>query len=906
MKNVSIISFGRSGSSWFIDMLSNLTSNYDIISEEISHDNYLKLINSDHNRKYICKFVFNGNYTEDAHVISYLKKLNFEFIFIDRNSIESYISNIQAIEKCSFSNKSTKNYDVVLELTKLKEYLDYKNMYMKKLNELHIYYTNILYEDLIDCNIDKLSYINDTFSRVHNNTKTYFSGTLSTTFVKQNNNHSNLCNVSKVTNTYRIDTDNKKIEFSCSNKCIQKYYEDNVIFKVSYMKQLHVNIVNFTSFLKMETVFDMFYDHTKNYICVNDDKIILILTYDLNNSYETVNDPTIFMNYTNYDMNKNISQILTKYSDNILNLKHNRNCVINDIDNSFIIHIDDNLTRLQNVIGFNYTKNTYLVNAITYKNDIIIIDFCNYLIYRNFYVKKIYEQNKFNSYTKGSICLTLSNLIILQYCVEHKINNLIIFEDDFVPHKDLSDINKYLCNKPSKSDLILLNVKQDFRNKLEYYNEFFYKKNIYSWSMLSYCIFNIQTINSLFKHYCSFKTCIDCYTFDDLNCYVSTKNFFIEDTLYESNIRSNQNNIIEAHYDWGYKIAEYDFQLKKKDFIIFNHTFVETNDTWKSFVNNIYLQSNSKYSINYNDTNIPDNHVIFFDFVDREFGWDQYKLSSKYPNGFPFSWGGIIHHPFKLNSCWGENIQVSEYLNTTYIKKCLKNCKFLIVLSDALKNEIIYSNILYGFNIKIHVIYHIMPQFNMNISNTNNKKNLLFLGWSFRNYSLFYKIDSPQLKKIIMPGTRDEEQRIRLNKIIDIQTKFINKKGDIYVYDYVSNSEFLSILSDSVVFLDFDGVSANNSVLECIKFNIPVIVRKCTATVFYLGDKYPMFYETETNIISILEKLDYYITKSIIYLNMLNKTKFSMTTNVFSVVNIINSYIASSDSCIASSDLSFV
>jgi hypothetical protein len=904
MKNVAIISFGRSGSSWFIDMLSKLTSDYDVISEEITPDNYLNLINPDHNNKYVCKFVFKGDYTEDVVVISYLKKLNFEFIFIDRNAIESYISNIQAIKKCCFSNNSTGNCDVVLELNELKKYLDYKNMYMKKLNESHIYYTNILYEDLIHCNTDKLSYINDTFSKVHNNNKIYFSGTLNTTFVKQNNNKSNLCNVSQVTNVYGIVNDNKKTEFSCSNKCIQKYYEDNVKFKISYTKQLRVNIVNFTSFLKMEIVFDMFYDHTKNYICVNDNKIILILTYDLNNSYEIVNDPTIFMNYTNYDMNKNISQILTKYSDNVLNLKHNRNCVINDIDDSFIIHLDDNLDRLQNIIHFNYTKNTYLVNAITYKNDIIINEFCNYLIYRNFYVKELYEQNKFNSYTRGAICLTLSNLIILQYCVKHKINKLIIFEDDFVPHKDLSDINKYLCNKPSQSDLIYLSVKQDFRKKLEDYNDFFYKRNIYSWGTLTYCMFNAGTIMSVFKCYCSFKTCIDCYTFDDLNCYVSTKNFFIEDTAYESNIRSIQNSTEQQH-DWGYKIAEYDYSSKKTNFVMFNYTFVETTDTWKSFANNIYLQSNSNYSINYNDINVPDNHVIFFDFVDREFGWDQYKLSNKYPDGFPFSWGGIIHHPFKLNSCWGNNIQVSEYLNTTYIKKCLKNCKFLIVLSDALKNEIIHSNILQGFNIKIHVIYHIMPQFNMNISITNTKKNLLFLGWSFRNYSLFYKIDSPQLKKIILPGTRDEEQRIRLKKIIDIQTKFIKKKDDICVYDYVSNSEFLSILSDSVVFLDFDGVSANNSVLECIKFNIPLIVRKCAATVFYLGDKYPMFYETETNINSILHKLDYYITKSIIYLNMLNKTKFSMTTNVVSVVNIINSCVASSELSIDKS-VSFV
>ena len=85
---------------------------------------------------------------------------------------------------------------------------------------------------------------------------------------------------------------------------------------------------------------------------------------------------------------------------------------------------------------------------------------------------------------------------------------------------------------------------------------------------------------------------------------------------------------------------------------------------------------------------------------------------------------------------------VSEYLNIPYVKKSLKTCKFIIVLSDHLKNEIIESKILDGFNIHIYVIYHIAPLTkNITYENTyettfEHKKFFTFLGWSFRNFNL--------------------------------------------------------------------------------------------------------------------------------------------------------------------------
>ena len=890
--NVVICSFGRSGSSYFVDLLKNLTSVFNVDLTELNSDNYLDIIESNYNKSSIYKFVF-GKDDMDFELIKYFKNNNFKFIFLYRNPLDIFISESISKNTLSYSHTDTTNEYVDIEMSDLYDVLSYHNEYFKQIHNLNISYKYILYNDIIDNN-NLTEYINNIFSSLFNYNKIYFDGVPKSNFIKQNTNYTKLNNVNKITNKFYIG-DKKNIHFFCKNKRIENYYKKNVFLKIDETQSLNINIVNDSFFLMMDYEIDLFYDFTKNYICMCDNKIILVLTYNLNNHYEIINNADVFINYSTYELSSNLQPILNNYCNNITLLKTNNNPQITSIENSFIIHIDTNVERLQNIYNCNYTKNLFFVNAIKYDDDIVIKKFCNYIIYRNYFDEDLFQENFYNSFTKGSVCLALSNLLVLQYCLNNNIENFIIFEDDLVPNKNLKDINYVLDNKPKNSDIIFLNTKQDFRLPLKFYNDFYYYKTKNSWSTLSYCIFGIKTIKILIDYYSSFTTCIDCYIFKNLNCYCSKKHFFIDDCSYNSNIKSTQNEVIENNNIWNYDYNEYEFSYKKSNFVIFNYTYHETNNTWKSFINALYLNSNSLNKIDYNTVNIDKDSLIFFDFIDREFGWDYWKMEKKYPHGFPFKWGGIIHHPFKLNSYWGKNIQVSEYLTNTYVKKCLINCEFIIVLSDALKNEIIASKILDGFDIKIYVIYHILPLFTspLYIDNPSEKKtNLMFLGWSFRNYELFYKIKTPDgFKKIILSGTVDEEQKERLNKIIKIQTKNNCEYNKIDFLYNLTNEEFVYFLYKSVVFIDFDGVSANNTIVECIKFNIPVICRKCKATIFYLDDKYPMFYENEEYIDFIIDNLNYFTVKSIEYLKKLNKQKFSLTINTINTLNIIDTHI---------------
>lgn len=880
-EKIVILTFGRAGSSYLIDLLKNYSSSYDVISTEININNYNLLIHDKNNL--ICKYVFCGNENVDKIMIEYFKDKKYKFILLDRNCLETYVSDCIARKSDIYSNIDTSDFFVDLKLKNIYNVINYRNLYYKILNSYNISYYYVLYEDLLKEDDDLKMFVNHLFSELLSVKKIYFFGEKKTTFVKQNN-KLNIFNVSSVTNDLFVKTESRII-YNCNNKLIPIYYEKNVNIKKNKYKDLIINIIDYNYYLIPKKEINLFYDHNKNYICLCDNKVVLVAFYDMNNPVEIINDSDLFLNYK-YDLKSNLEKILNKYENNISLLKQNDNPIISNIGTSFMIHMNGNEERLKYIIKNNYIKKLYLVNAIIFEND-LVDNFVAHILYRNFCNKNLYENNKFHSFTPGAICLTLSNLIILNFCVKNSIEDMIIFEDDLVPNKNLEDMQLYFDNKPNDSNILYLNVKQDFREKLNYYNDFFYYRNKYSWSTLSYCIVGLKSIETLMRYYSLFTLPIDCYTFAELNCYISSKNFFIDDEKISSSIRSLEANKYETNNKWKYDLNNYDFYSVNYNFVLFNYKETGNNiGTWQEFVNSLYTTSNKELCINYENSSIDENTTVFFDFVDREFGWDYHKFEEKHKDGVPFKWGGIIHHPFKLQSYWGNNIAVNDYLNNHHIRKSLKNCKFLIVLSDALKDEIIESKIIEKFDIPIYTIYHITPLFNLKITN-DSKKNLLFLGWSFRNVRLFYRTNT-NLKKIILPGFCDEEQKNRFNKIICEQTSGYNKNTDVIIYDRLSEPDFLNMLACSVVFLDFDGVSANNSVVECIKFNIPLIIRKCKAALFYLGENYPLYYENETDIQSIMDNLDIKIKESIHYLERVDKNKFLIVPNTLNILNIIH------------------
>jgi hypothetical protein len=146
-------------------------------------------------------------------------------------------------------------------------------------------------------------------------------------------------------------------------------------------------------------------------------------------------------------------------------------------------------------------------------------------------------------------------------------------------------------------------------------------------------------------------------------------------------------------------------------------------------------------------------------------------------------------------------------------------------------------------------------------------KQIYHIGWWLRNFASFINFKTPpEFSKKILIKTGFEEDWNTLSK------RF-NTTG-ITIIKELNNNEYEHIFANSCMYLDIEDTTANNVILECIKFNTPVIVRKIPAVIEYLGIKYPLYFENEKDL-NMLENADYLcsrIKQANIYLQNMDKS----------------------------------
>jgi hypothetical protein len=91
----------------------------------------------------------------------------------------------------------------------------------------------------------------------------------------------------------------------------------------------------------------------------------------------------------------------------------------------------------------------------------------------------------------------------------------------------------------------------------------------------------------------------------------------------------------------------------------------------------------------------------------------------------------------------------------------------------------------------------------------------------------------------------------------------------------LSDKEYDSLLSRSLVFVPLFDVAACNTIIECIVRATPVLTNRLPASEEYLGRGYPMFYETLEEAGQMADDIET-IGRAHEYLKVMNKEQFTM------------------------------
>jgi hypothetical protein len=160
---------------------------------------------------------------------------------------------------------------------------------------------------------------------------------------------------------------------------------------------------------------------------------------------------------------------------------------------------------------------------------------------------------------------------------------------------------------------------------------------------------------------------------------------------------------------------------------------------------------------------------------------------------------------------------------------------------------------------------------------TQNRQ-IIHIGWQLRNFKKFIDLKLPQdFFKTILIKTGFEKEWDNMSHNYELDAAH---KEYITILKELKNADYEKIFVNSCVFLYLEDCVVTNTVLECMKFNTPVIINKLPSIVEYLGENYPLYYENDVDLAN-LKNSNYLlasIKKAAEYLQNMDKSHISEKT----------------------------
>ena len=291
---------------------------------------------------------------------------------------------------------------------------------------------------------------------------------------------------------------------------------------------------------------------------------------------------------------------------------------------------------------------------------------------------------------------------------------------------------------------------------------------------------------------------------------------------------------------------------------------LEHRGGWSSIIN--YFINNNFYNKN--------SSLRFFDTIENFFLWGNNEFICSN------NWFGVIHCSYK-NPDYLDISNISNLFKNDKFLRSLTYCKGIIVLSNYLKNFLDSQFEKLSINVKTYFFKHPCDvenilNFDIDKYHLNRDKKLIQIGQQLRKLSSIYLIDNINFKKLWLTGTKnfDKCKKILIDEVnhYNINKSLLDKNVTIkYTNTF---KEYDELLEKNIVFIELIDASANNTILECIVRNTPIIVNKIEPVVEYLGDDYPLYFENLKDIPSLLT--DEKILEAHKYLSNLNKSEYNI------------------------------
>ena len=526
-----------------------------------------------------------------------------------------------------------------------------------------------------------------------------------------------------------------------------------------------------------------------------------------------------------------------------------------DLSNKVLQNINNTISKI-----INETINNMNTSKVETKNNEMINSKENFRVICNDYIKYI-----------KNISLPIINknckyeAILIDYnCfphIEFIIRNNIIKLGNQWSHTIICGNLNYdfivkLCSTISNNIKI---IKTNYNN----INQITYKNLIASNSFLK--LFNAQKILLYQEDSCLFKFQLQK---SRINNNINTFNLSNK-TIYNSNSFWLYNNI------WKNLLLTQTILTFK----LYKYSFNEHRGGWGTIINNL---SKNKI-INNTSSN------LFLDIIEKYFLWEKNKVIKK-------KWSGIIHCT-PITPPYLKSVNISFLFTNKIFIESLDTCYCIFTLSKYITKFLEKEFIKINKNIKVFTLKHPIETtgiiyFELEKYFTNSNKKLVQIGQQLRKVTSIYLLPNIEHEKLWLTGTKNFKKCEKLlnNESIYLSVNISKLEMDsIKMYYTNTIEEYDNILSQNIVFVDLFDAAANNTVLECIVRNTPIIIRKIEGVVEYLGENYPLYFTKLDQVNDLLKSEK--IIKAHEYLKKMDKTDISIDYFIKSLINNLMSLI---------------
>jgi hypothetical protein len=233
--------------------------------------------------------------------------------------------------------------------------------------------------------------------------------------------------------------------------------------------------------------------------------------------------------------------------------------------------------------------------------------------------------------------------------------------------------------------------------------------------------------------------------------------------------------------------------------------------------------------------------ILLDSFIERTFCWHPEGIRSHTE-----PWIGFIHVPPNVPD-WFIYEQSNDYIfKSEAWKKSLPFCRGLFTLSKyhrknlKTKLDLPLENLV--FPTETPAVKWQWEKFEK-----NKEKKIVQVGWWLRKLHTIFQLPVRSYGKIFLKVTHTD-----IDGLLKKEREMLRKEGTFNdkMYEtaesvtFIPDHEYDKLLSQNLVIINLYDSSANNTIIECIVRNTPVLVNPIEPVLEYLGEDYPFYFSS--------------------------------------------------------------